>query len=231
MFRIGWGIELWSTGTNLKAIQRCDKLKYVGSSSIHQQLLSIYIHILKEACSPFYWTYRPHIKYYFIQCELTIFSPVTDDLKLSLLLVFDASEMLKPAVIVYTAKTAVDLKLIHSSGSSHSTTTQIAIFMWPKWGPPGSCRPQVGPMLAPWSLLSGYMHQAMTDSNNGLLSTTSHLNQCWFIANCTFRKQVWINFGSKYKIDVQVLDAVGKMTNILFQPKCGERTIKACARI
>ena len=24
------------------------------------------------------------------------------------------------------------------------------------WGPSGSCRPQVGPMLAPWTLLSGY---------------------------------------------------------------------------
>ena len=23
------------------------------------------------------------------------------------------------------------------------------------WGPPGSCRPQIGPVLAPWTLLSG----------------------------------------------------------------------------
>ena len=34
-------------------------------------------------------------------------------------------------------------------------TTQIAKFMGPAWGPPGSCRPQMGPMLAPWTLLSG----------------------------------------------------------------------------
>ena len=27
--------------------------------------------------------------------------------------------------------------------------------MGPTWGPPGSCRPQMGPMLAPWTLLSG----------------------------------------------------------------------------
>ena len=33
--------------------------------------------------------------------------------------------------------------------------TQIAEFMGPTWGPPGSCRPQMGPMLAPWTLLSG----------------------------------------------------------------------------
>ena len=32
--------------------------------------------------------------------------------------------------------------------------TQIAKFMGPTWGPPGSCRPQMGPMLAPWTLLS-----------------------------------------------------------------------------
>ena len=29
------------------------------------------------------------------------------------------------------------------------TPAQIARFMGPTWGPPGSCRPQVGPMLAP----------------------------------------------------------------------------------
>ena len=34
------------------------------------------------------------------------------------------------------------------------TYTQIAKFMGPTWGPPGSCRPQTGPMLAPWTLLS-----------------------------------------------------------------------------
>ena len=34
--------------------------------------------------------------------------------------------------------------------------TQITKFMGPAWGPPGSCRPQMGPMLAPWTLLTGY---------------------------------------------------------------------------
>ena len=32
---------------------------------------------------------------------------------------------------------------------------QIARFMWPTYGPPGSCRPQVSHMLATWTLLSG----------------------------------------------------------------------------
>ena len=33
--------------------------------------------------------------------------------------------------------------------------TQAGKFMGTTWGPPGSCRPQMGPMLAPWTLLSG----------------------------------------------------------------------------
>ena len=33
--------------------------------------------------------------------------------------------------------------------------TKRARFMRPKLGPPGSCRPQIGPMLTPWTLLSG----------------------------------------------------------------------------
>ena len=35
--------------------------------------------------------------------------------------------------------------------------SQITKFMGPTWGPPGSCRPQIGPMLAPWTLLSGML--------------------------------------------------------------------------
>ena len=35
---------------------------------------------------------------------------------------------------------------------------QIARFMGPTWGPSGSCRPQMGPMLAPWILLSGLIY-------------------------------------------------------------------------
>ena len=35
-------------------------------------------------------------------------------------------------------------------------STQLAKFMGPTWGPPGSCRPQLGPILAPWAMLSGH---------------------------------------------------------------------------
>ena len=34
-------------------------------------------------------------------------------------------------------------------------STQTAKFMEPTWGPSGSCRPQMGSMLASWTLLSG----------------------------------------------------------------------------
>ena len=36
--------------------------------------------------------------------------------------------------------------------------TQIAKPMGPTWGPTGSCRPKMGPMMAPWTLLSGYVY-------------------------------------------------------------------------
>ena len=39
-------------------------------------------------------------------------------------------------------------------------STQIARFMGQTWGPPGSCWPQMGPMLAPWTLLSGIYYVA-----------------------------------------------------------------------
>ena len=34
-------------------------------------------------------------------------------------------------------------------------TSLIKKYMGPTWGPPGSCRPQMGPMLSPWTLLFG----------------------------------------------------------------------------
>ena len=37
--------------------------------------------------------------------------------------------------------------------------TQIAKLMGPTRGPPGSCRSQMGPMLAPWTLLSGKIYK------------------------------------------------------------------------
>ena len=41
------------------------------------------------------------------------------------------------------------------TGEIENIESQVAKFMGPTWGPPGSCWPQIGPMLAQWTLLSG----------------------------------------------------------------------------
>ena len=38
---------------------------------------------------------------------------------------------------------------------TETMASQIGKFMGSTWGPPGSCRSQIGPMLAPWTLLPG----------------------------------------------------------------------------
>ena len=52
------------------------------------------------------------------------------------------------------------LVLVCQHLSNFSVYTQEAKFMGPTWGPPGSCRPQMGPILTPWTLLSGHAHNA-----------------------------------------------------------------------
>ena len=63
--------------------------------------------------------------------------------------------------------------------------SQIARFMGPTWGPPGSCRPQMGPMLAPWTLLSGIFlkHHDMGYSSSVHLYRRSD-NSCLFKIIC-----------------------------------------------
>ena len=47
--------------------------------------------------------------------------------------------------------------------------------MWPTWGSPGSCRPQVGPTLAPRTLLSAVLIKWPSDEKNGQAQTiTKH---------------------------------------------------------
>ena len=64
-------------------------------------------------------------------------------------------------------------------------TSQIAKFMGSTWGPPGSCRPQMGPMMAPWTLLSGLL-------STGPLGTTS--------------SEIWIEIqGQSYRCRYSIL--------------------------
>ena len=45
--------------------------------------------------------------------------------------------------------------------------------MEPTWGPSGAGRTQVGPMLAPWTLLSGYHYQNYYNHHYHCTATTS----------------------------------------------------------
>ena len=69
----------------------------------------------------------------------------------------------------------------HGIVSSHDfMISLIARFLGPTWGPSGADRTQVGPMLAPWTLLSGMAsyhivklhpgHQLKTESGNQKMS-------------------------------------------------------------
>ena len=55
----------------------------------------------------------------------------------------------------YDASTQRQLVRFLTTCQQSTKAPQIAKFMGPTWGPPRSCRPQMGPMLAPWTLLSG----------------------------------------------------------------------------
>ena len=52
--------------------------------------------------------------------------------------------------------------LSYSSVCTTEVWSQIAKFMGPTWAPPGSCWPQMGPISAPWSLLSGICHSRIS---------------------------------------------------------------------
>ena len=63
----------------------------------------------------------------------------------------------KPELCVYDEFPTDILYCIASQNLMESMLhdRQIAKFRGPTWGPPGPCRPQMGPMLAQWILLSG----------------------------------------------------------------------------
>ena len=52
--------------------------------------------------------------------------------------------------------------LITDSFAGYCSTSLIARFMGPTWGPSGADRAQVGPMSAPWTLLSGSQQYVIT---------------------------------------------------------------------
>ena len=68
--------------------------------------------------------------------------------------------------------------------------TQITKFMGPTWGPPGSCQPQMGPMLVPWTLLSGHVPKDDTWSKYLFTYTTSSLILLWDIRSIQVKQNL-----------------------------------------
>ena len=56
----------------------------------------------------------------------------------------------------------------------HGRDSLIARFMWSKWGPSGADRTQVGPMLAPWTLLSGQCPMPIKMARIPTIRLTTH---------------------------------------------------------
>ena len=89
--------------------------------------------------------------------------------------------------------------------------SQIAMFMGPTWGPPGFCRPQMGPMLAPWTLLSGIFSKAaslalgqLRDCSSGSDISLKNLQTCTaqcryiavtFLPNSHYRHHIALPWG------------------------------------
>ena len=71
---------------------------------------------------------------------------------------------LLPREVHNVVTTSLNLPISSMSRILDSNLSQIAKFMGPTGGPPRSCRPQMGLMLAPWTLLSGMLENAVTCS-------------------------------------------------------------------
>ena len=71
--------------------------------------------------------------------------------------------------------------------------SQIARFMWPTWGPPGADRTLVGPMLAPWTLLSRISRNWIYAKINIFISYVEHRSQIplEFKSRVTLKLDVW----------------------------------------
>ena len=71
----------------------------------------------------------------------------------------------------------------------HRGTTLIARFVGSTWGPSGADRTQVGPMLAPWTLLSGNSWFVRT-----IKCLSQHMPNWYFVKNIEYRMSLSIHF-------------------------------------
>ena len=70
--------------------------------------------------------------------------------------------------------------------------TLIARFMRPTWGPSGADRTQVGPMLAPWTLLSGHFNNKLAEVSTGEKTYDTTVYKVWkHVAWSKHEVQLW----------------------------------------
>ena len=86
--------------------------------------------------------------------------------------------------------------------------TQIAKFMGPTWGPPGSCRPQMGPILAPWTLLSGEIPDIVACHG---APASMYEEMMWYVlyAFCHCHTRMFMGFLLRYVIYTSRLMSMG----------------------
>ena len=74
----------------------------------------------------------------------------------------------------------------YESIDSYTFKSQRARFMGSTWGPPGSCRPQMDPMLAPWILLSGVSSYQHSPTPTKCILNHCHIPAVWCSYNLCF---------------------------------------------
>ena len=111
------------------------RVSAIGTYVLHKEAATICVHSL--LCT----TYKVSI----------IYVIMVD--KISCILLWDTGDLQRTTGYPSNGRqTVCHIAPDHSEQGTHS---QKARFTWPTWGPTGYCRPQVGPMWAPWTLLSG----------------------------------------------------------------------------
>ena len=76
----------------------------------------------------------------------------------------------------------------HWDSKCQPKTSLIARLMWPTWGPPGADRSQVGPILAPWILLSSNFYPLNWGNLKNIWSIGSH----WITYISMYEKDIWV---------------------------------------
>ena len=117
--------------------------------------------------------------------------------------------------------------LIVEGKNRNAGPSQITKFMGPTWGPPGSCRPQMGPMLALWTLLTGIVcfHQLM---GNRWIAAGSVFGYCDTSYNNPYPSEVSNNFRSDShdRWLISLLCSIGQARTVIVLLPRSRNTIK-----